>query len=80
MGSGNDGGRGGEESSFRECVLAAQSVCDVNRVQGVTSSQGRLLTSAVMPKSAVGGWREDMKADGQRGRDGRRGDKRVEEI
>lgn len=55
-------------------------MCDVNRVQGVTSSRGRLLTSALIPTSAVGGRRVNMKADRQRERDGRRGDKRVEEI
>lgn len=59
---------GENESSFRECVLATQSVCDVNRVQGVTSSQGRLLTSVLMLKSAMKGRRENMKADRQRER------------
>lgn len=46
--------------------MATPSVCDVNRVQGVTSSRGRLLTSALMPKSAVSGRGENMKADRQR--------------
>lgn len=66
MGSGDGGGRGGEESSFQGCVWATQSICDVNRVQGVTSSRGRLLTSALIPKPAVGGQRENMKADRRR--------------
>ena len=36
--------------------------------------------SALMPKSAVGGQRENMKADRWREKNGRRGDKKVEDI
>lgn len=37
-------------------------MCDVNRVQGVTSSQGRLLTS--VPMSALRGRKEFMRTEG----------------
>lgn len=56
----------GERRVHLGSVFWPLRVCDVNRVQGVTSSQGRLLTSARMPKSAVGGSREDRKADRER--------------
>lgn len=45
----------GERRVHLGSVFWPLRVCDVNRVRGVTSSQGRLLTSARMPKSAVGG-------------------------
>lgn len=45
-------------------------VCDVNRVQWVTSSQGRLLTSVQM--SALREWKEIMRTG-----EGRTGNKRV---